>query len=137
MARVRIDQILLARGHPRVDGDLLEPQRLGERDRLRVGAGERGLDLGGDPSLQKTRALLDDVAAHGLNHVVMNVYAHDVGWTTEGRGTRHDYSAPRLWPFGGTNDEPQHERLSPEFFRHLDRVLKGDLDLFLRPEALS
>src|ERR1043166_2692989 len=49
---VRIDQILLAGGLLAVGGDLLEPQRPGERDFLRVRARERGLDLGGDPLAQ-------------------------------------------------------------------------------------
>jgi hypothetical protein len=81
------------------------------------------LDLGRGDELAATRRLLDDVAANGFNHVVMNVYAHDVGWNTQGRGTPYDYSAPGACPFGGTNDGPDHDVLNPGFFAHLDRVI--------------
>src|SRR6266850_2932581 len=45
---VRIDQVLLTRGLLAIHRDLLESERLGERDFLGVGARERGLDLGRD-----------------------------------------------------------------------------------------
>src|SRR5438309_7914196 len=49
---VRGDQILFPRRLPGIDGDLVEVERAGERDFLRVRAGERGLDLGGHPLSQ-------------------------------------------------------------------------------------
>src|SRR4029450_5349931 len=46
---VRVDQILRAGGLLAIDGDLVDLERLGERDLLRVGARGRGLDLGCAP----------------------------------------------------------------------------------------
>src|SRR5262249_12527081 len=45
---VRGDQVLRARRQLAVDGDLLEREGPGQRDLLRVRAGERRLDLGGN-----------------------------------------------------------------------------------------
>ena len=58
---VRFDQIFLARRLPGVDGYLLELQRLGERDPLRVRAREGRLDLGGDTLAQLLRGLEPDL----------------------------------------------------------------------------
>src|SRR4029450_7769621 len=44
-AFVRVNQVLLSSGLPAVNGDFLKPQRLGERDLLRVAARKRGLDF--------------------------------------------------------------------------------------------
>ncbi len=80
-------------------------------------------DVGSD-RCEKAQALIDVIASNGLNHVFMNVYAHDVPWPGDlGRGTRFDFSCPELWPFGGTNDEPNYEVLNPVYFDNLDRVI--------------
>ncbi len=80
------------------------------------------LDLG-SRRLDKTRQIVDEVSARGFNHIVMNVYASDVGWPTEGRNTPHDYSRPAQTIFGGTNERPDHSTLNVDFFKHLDRVV--------------
>ncbi|MBD3393857.1 MAG: DUF4038 domain-containing protein [Chitinivibrionales bacterium] len=74
-------------------------------------------------TLDKTSQIIDEVAGNGFNHIVMNVYAHDVTWEIQGRGTPHDYSNPARFVFGGTNEEPDHSVLNIAFFRHLDRVI--------------
>src|SRR5262245_13168423 len=58
---VGVDEVLLAGGLLAVDADLVGRQRLGERDRLGVVAGERGLDLGGDPLPQLLLAFEADL----------------------------------------------------------------------------
>jgi hypothetical protein len=78
----------------------------------------------GSEECRKAQALIDVIASNGLNHVFMNVYAHDVPWPGDlGRGTRFDFSCSELWPFGGTNDEPDYEVLNPVYFDNLDRVV--------------
>ena len=70
------------------------------------------------------RQLINEIAEQGFNHVVMNVYAHDVPWGgVLGRSSPYDFSNPPLWPFGGTNDSPKYDELNPLFFRKLDRVV--------------
>jgi hypothetical protein len=81
------------------------------------------LDLASGGALGRTDQLLDDIAASGFNQVVMNVYANRALWEEEGRGSEHDYGSPSLWPFGGSNEEPDYEALNVVFFRHLDSVI--------------
>lgn len=63
---------------------------------------------------------LDGIAAHGFNHVVMQVYAHHSDW---GLGKPHCVSPPAMFPWRGTNEHPDHSQLDPAFFRHLDRMV--------------
>lgn len=63
---------------------------------------------------------LDGLAAHGFNHVLMQVYAHHADW---GLGKPHCVSPPSMYPWAGTNRRPDHSQLNPNFFRHLDRVI--------------
>jgi len=81
------------------------------------------VDQGGD-DVPRARTLIDAIADNGFNHVLMNVYAHDAPWPGDlGRGSKYDFSRPRTWPFGGSNDRPEHETLNPAYFDSLDRVV--------------
>ena len=71
----------------------------------------------------QTQVLLDQVAAHGLNHIVMNVYAYDVVWPKDPTVKQeHDFSAPAVYPFDGTNDAPDFATLNVAFFQHLSLI---------------
>ena len=71
------------------------------------------------------RRLIDEIAVNGFNHVIMNVYACDVPWDgIVGRNSPYDFSAPKMCPFGGDNDNPHYEELNPYFFSKLDQVVK-------------
>src|SRR5882724_9324731 len=82
---VRVDQILPARGLFAIDGDLLDPQRLGERDFLRVGARERGLDLGRDPLSQLLGGLEANFLQEGGEQPAANTPRHAEGAVELGR----------------------------------------------------
>src|SRR5437879_5065755 len=82
---IRVDQILPARGLFAIDGDLLDPQRLGERDFLRVGARERGLDLGRDPLSQLLRSLESNFLQEGGEQPAANTPSHAEGAVELGR----------------------------------------------------
>src|SRR6267143_6441223 len=82
---VLVDQILPACGLFAIDGDLLDPQRLGERDFLRVGARERGLDLGRDPPSQLLRSLESDFLQEGGEQPAANTPRHAEGAVELGR----------------------------------------------------
>ena len=67
----------------------------------------------GNNGFENTQNLIDVIAPNGFNHVFMNIYAHEVPWPGDlGRGTRYDFSCPEIWPFGGTNDEPDYDTLN-------------------------
>src|SRR5438445_9518713 len=82
---VRVDQILPARGLFAVDGDLLDPQRLGKRAFLRVGARERGLDLGRDPPSQLLGGLEANLLQEGGEQPAANTPRHAEGAVELGR----------------------------------------------------
>jgi hypothetical protein len=76
-----------------------------------------------DPDRGDMRRFVDQLASRGFNHVILNVYAHDTTWNT-GRRNQWDYGPPELFPWEGTNEQPDHSRLNPEFFRAYDRVIE-------------
>ncbi len=72
----------------------------------------------------KARTLIKSVKENGFNHVVMNVYAHEVPWGgVLGRNSKYDFSAPKSWPFGGDNDHPDYDTLNTAYFDNLDSVV--------------
>ena len=72
----------------------------------------------------EAQTLLDQITANGINHVVMNVFAYDVVWPKDSTvKPEHDFSAPDVYPFGGTNDDPDFSTLNVAYFQHLDRVI--------------
>jgi hypothetical protein len=80
------------------------------------------IDLGAQ-SLQRTNVLVDQVARHKFNTVLMNVYAHDSGWMP-GKTSEYDFGPPALFAWEGTNDEPDHSKLNLAFFDHFDSVIE-------------
>jgi hypothetical protein len=77
-----------------------------------------------DPQRKVMHALIDQIAARGFNHVLVNVYAHDTGWS-RGKQNEWDYGPPALYVFGGTNDAPDHARLNTEYFTIFDGMMRA------------
>ncbi len=84
------------------------------------------LDMG-DPDVPTVKKTLDLIGAHGFNYVLLNAYAHDTKWRM-GKTDPDDYGPPDMYPFAGTNDEPDHSRLNVAFWQHYDRVMDAMLD---------
>jgi len=83
------------------------------------------LDCDNGEDIPKTRQLVDLIALQGFNHVVMNLFAYDVPWKKDPiLMPEHEYGAPVLYPFGGTNDKPDFSELNVTFFQRLDRVIR-------------
>lgn len=83
------------------------------------------LDAENPDGIPVTRTFVDSLAASGFNQVVMNVFAYDVTWKKDERlVAEHEYGSPRVFPFGGNNDKPDHSRLNIEYFQRLDRVIE-------------
>ncbi len=82
------------------------------------------LDWDNPDDIPKTRSIVGHVADNGFNQVVMNVYAYDANWGERERiRPGHNFAKPAVFPYGGTNEQPDHSTLNVAFFRHLDRVL--------------
>ena len=82
-----------------------------------------GVDMR-DPERRLMRRLIDQMAARGFNHVMVNVYAHDTAWSPE-KKHQWDWGPPEMYAWEGTNENPDHSRLNPEFFRLYDGMMRA------------
>lgn len=82
-----------------------------------------------DEDLPKTKHLLSLLKANGFNQIVMNVYAYglDLDWVRDERlndHPEHNYGEREdIFPFLGSNSNPDYSALNLDFFKHLDRVV--------------
>lgn len=75
-----------------------------------------------DPDRKVMRRLIDQMAARGFNHVMVNVYAYDTNWS-KGREHAWDWGPAPVYPWEGANDKPDHSRLNPKYFQLYDRMM--------------
>jgi hypothetical protein len=80
-----------------------------------------------DPERKVMRHLIDQIAARGFNHLLVNVYAHDTSWS-KGHQNQWDYGPTDIYVFGGTNDKPDHARLNTAFFDNYDVMMNALLE---------
>ena len=80
-----------------------------------------------DPERKVMHRLIDQMAARGFNHVLVNVYAHDTTWSN-GKRNQWDYGPPEMYVFGGTNDKPDHTRMNTSFFDVYDGMMNALLE---------
>ena len=82
------------------------------------------LDWDNPDDIPKSKEIIDEIADHGFNQAVMNVYAYDANWGERDKiRPEHNYANPTVFPFGGTNEDPDYSQLNIPFFQHLDRVM--------------
>lgn len=82
------------------------------------------LDAENPTDIPKTRNLIGEVRDNAFNQVVMNVYSYDAPWGEKDKiDPKNNYAKPKVFPFGGNNENPDYSTLSVEFFKHLDRVV--------------
>ncbi|PWJ58022.1 uncharacterized protein DUF5060 [Dyadobacter jejuensis] len=81
----------------------------------------------GQKKLSKTDQLLSTVAQNGFKQVVMNVYSYDVSWKKDSllaQHPEHEYGGREdIFPFLGSNKNPDFSALNVAFFQHLDRTM--------------
>jgi hypothetical protein len=82
------------------------------------------LDAENPHDIPRTRQIVGHMAENGFNKAIMNVYAYDAGWgEREKIDPRFNFAKPNVFPFGGTNEDPDHSTLNVEFFQRFDRVM--------------
>lgn len=82
------------------------------------------LDAENSAGTPRTEDFVRNLAENGFNQLILNVYAYDVQWPRDPQlDPQYDYGKPRVFPFGGTNDTPDHSTLNVTFFQRLDRVI--------------
>jgi len=82
------------------------------------------LDAENGEDIPRTKQIIKDVAEHKFNHIVMNVYAYDASWGERDKiDPKYNFAEPGVFPFGGTNENPDYSTLNYEFFKRFDRVI--------------
>jgi hypothetical protein len=82
------------------------------------------LDAKNPTGIPRTRQVVKDIKDNGFNQVVMNVYAYESSWPkSPDIPENYDYRRPRIFPWLGTNENPDYSALNTRFFKHLDRVI--------------
>lgn len=104
------------------DGDLYYPLAF-ECDWLYA------LDYKND-NVNKTEKLLEKMQKNGFNQVLLNAYAFDVDWN-KSNDLKTKYGAydfggkEEMFPFMGSNSNPDYSKLNIDFFKKLDRVIQA------------
>ena len=73
-----------------------------------------------DPAVDLWTPACELLAKRGFNWIITNVYAHR-GFSDPA----HEwvFSPPEMFPFGGTNDQPDHSQLNVAFWKDYDGVI--------------
>ena len=74
-----------------------------------------------DPALPQTIILLNKLVANNFNVIYLNLYAHSYGNSLKAPS----FSPPAKFPWGGSNDRPDHSTLNLPFWQHFDRVMQA------------
>ncbi len=83
------------------------------------------LDAENPYEIPLTREIVSHIKDNGFNKVVMNVYAYDAPWGEKGKiNPANNYAKPKVFPFLGTNDDPDYNSLNIKFFQRFDRVME-------------
>lgn len=69
----------------------------------------------------EAKAFIDKIVDYRFNSIIMNVYAHECTWTDPNTPGR--LAPPPLYPWEGSNENPDHSRLNIEFFRRYDLMM--------------
>jgi len=77
-----------------------------------------------DPERKLMRRLIEQMAGRGFNHVMVNLFAYDTNWS-KGRQHAWDWGPAPVYPWEGSNDNPDHSRLNPKFFHLYDGMMSA------------
>jgi hypothetical protein len=85
------------------------------------------LDYHNADAIPKSTHLMNLLAENGINQVVTTVYSYDVNWKKDElllKYPEHEYGGDdTIYPFLGSNTEPDFSALNITFFKRFDRML--------------
>jgi len=82
------------------------------------------LDAENPDDIPKARQIINQVKENGFNQIVMNVYAYDAGWGEKDKiPPKYNFAQPKVFPFLGTNENPDYSSLAIDYFKRFDRVM--------------
>ncbi len=67
---------------------------------------------------------LDLIKNHGFNTLNINVFAYDTTWC-KGKVMEDDYGPSELFPWAGTNDNPDFSKFNEDYFSSFDDVIEA------------
>ncbi len=81
----------------------------------------------GDPSISKTKTLIDNISSNGFSDVIMAVYAEDGPWGDRGKTTSYgpdaDFGPPAEMPWPIVSGKFVISQPNPAYWENLDRVI--------------
>lgn len=77
-----------------------------------------------DPERREMHKLIDQIAARGFNHLLVNVFAYDTAWAP-GKSCQWDYGPPAMYAWEGSNEKPDHSLLNTRFFQLYDGMMNA------------
>lgn len=85
------------------------------------------LDYDNADATPKAEQLLALLAGNGINQIVTTLYSYDVGWEKDEllkAHPEHEYGGlDQIFPFLGTNQDPDYSALNITFFHRFDRMV--------------
>jgi hypothetical protein len=82
------------------------------------------LDAENKSDIPRTKQIVKVLSENKFNMAIMNIYAYDASWgEREKIDPKYNFSKPKIFPFGGNNETPNHSTLNIDFFKHFDRVM--------------
>jgi hypothetical protein len=67
---------------------------------------------------------IDLIKEHGFNTMNINVFAYDTTWC-KGKVMEDDYGPSKLFPWKGSNDNPDFSQFNEEYFKDFDDVIEA------------
>ena len=67
--------------------------------------------------------LVDKIKDKGFNYIILNIFAYDTGWR-KGKTGDDDYGPPELFPWEGTNENPDHSKFNIKFWKKYDETIE-------------
>ncbi|MEM6965034.1 MAG: DUF5060 domain-containing protein [Bacteroidota bacterium] len=82
------------------------------------------LDANNVSAIPRTKKMVKHLVNYRFNKVIMNVYASEASWGEKDKiEDKYNFAQPTVFPFGGTNENPDYSILNVDFFKHFDRVI--------------
>ncbi len=73
-------------------------------------------------TLPTVNTFLDKLGADGFNFILVNAYAYDTSWRP-GKTSADDYGPSPLYPWNGTNQNPDFSRFNIAYWQHYDQMI--------------
>ncbi|WP_081943099.1 DUF5060 domain-containing protein [Dickeya fangzhongdai] len=78
-------------------------------------------------TLTQTKSIINYIKNGGFNQVLINVYAYGSSnknsWATKDLDPKYNFNKTKIFPFLGTNEQPDYSALNVDYFKKLDEKI--------------